>query len=64
MYPILRFRVHIASDMYTILRFRVHVIHVVYAISDFCKHNTIRVKPYYARIQLCLFLGMVLLRGL
>ena len=63
MYPILRFCVHIASDMYTILRFRVHVIHVVYAISGFCKHNTIRVKPYYARIQQCLFLGMVLLRG-
>ena len=63
MYPILHFCVHIASDMYTILRFRVHVIHVVYAISDFCKHNTIRVKPYYARTQLCLFLGMVLLRG-
>lgn len=56
MCPILRFRVHIASDMYTILRFRVHVIHVVYAISDFCKHNTIRVKPYYARTQLCLFI--------
>ena len=47
--------------MYPILRFRVHFIHVVYAISDFCKHNTIRVKPYYTRIQLCLFLGMVLL---
>ena len=46
MYLILRFRVHIASDMYTILHFRVHVIHVVYAISGFCKHNTIRVKPY------------------